>query len=183
MSTWSAEDNDDDEDDENTDTFNENEDETLQLITEVWVEPQSGRVVGENLAWNEAKGLTFDCIPELVFPIDNEIISCVLTCEHLSLMCKSPTAMTPKEMLEKNNANGNMPDLHVVDTSAEGEKPGSEIKMLPIQWNLTMVLAKSQGVEILCPMFIQNLGKKGNSVVKHCEVVVFRPFDLCTFVN
>ena len=66
--------------------FNENEDESMQLITEVWVEPQSGRVVGENLAWTEAKGLTFDCIPELVFPIDNEIISCLLTCEHLSLV-------------------------------------------------------------------------------------------------
>ena len=69
-----------------SDMFNENEDESMQLITEVWVEPQSGRVVGENLAWTEAKGLTFDCIPELVFPIDNEIISCLLTCEHLSLV-------------------------------------------------------------------------------------------------
>ena len=57
-------------------------------------------------------GLTFDCIPELVFPIDNEIISCLLTCEHLSLMCKSSTAMTPKEMLDKTSA-GTLPDLQV----------------------------------------------------------------------
>ena len=54
MSTWSDE-------DQNSDAFNENEDESMQLITEVWVEPQSGRVVGEDLAWTEAKGLV-SCI-------------------------------------------------------------------------------------------------------------------------
>ena len=52
MSTYTNE----DDEEQNSDTFNDDEDESMQLITEVWVEPQSGRVVGENLSWNEAKG-------------------------------------------------------------------------------------------------------------------------------
>ena len=56
MSTYTNE----DDEEQNSDTFNDDEDESMQLITEVWVEPQSGRVVGENLSWNEAKG-NFKC--------------------------------------------------------------------------------------------------------------------------
>ena len=41
--------------------------------------------------------------------------------------------------------------------------------MLPIQWNLTMVLAKSQAVELLCPMFIQNLGSDSKDLDKSNE--------------
>ena len=64
------------------------EDESVQLISEVWIEPQDGVVTKEGHDWDEVVGVTFDCLPKIIFPKDNEVISCLLTCEHLSLMCQ-----------------------------------------------------------------------------------------------
>ena len=62
-------------------------------------------------------------------------------------------------------------------------KSGSEIKMLPIQWNLTMVLAKSQAVELLCPMFIQNLGSDSKDLDKSNEDLYKEIIDKIKTVN
>ena len=54
---------------------------------------------------------------------------------------------------------------NVEQTSGHGSSSGIEI--LPIQWNLTMVLSKSQPVELLFPMFIQNLNNSKDE--KECD--------------
>ena len=70
---------------------------------------------------------------------------------------------------EKGNLN--IPDLqpvnnpNVENSSKHGSSSGIEV--LPIQWNLTMVLSKSQPVELLFPMFIQNLNN--NKDDKECD--------------
>ena len=66
----------------------------------------------------------------------------------------------------------NIPDLQPVNNpNAEpnSKHPGcsSGIEVLPIQWNLTMVLSKSQPVELLFPMFIQNLNNSKDD--KDCD--------------
>ena len=101
-------------------------------------------------------------------------------------MCKSSTAMTPKEMHEKTNAgteNNALPDLQIVGNRSDCIKPGSEIKMLPIQWNLTMVLAKSKGVEMLCPMFIQNLATESKEFDKSNEELFKEIIEKITKIN
>ena len=133
----------------------EDEEESLQIITELWVEPQDGTVKNEGHNWIEAVGMSYDCLPKIIFPKDNEIISCLLTCEHLSLMCQKLDALSPKEIADK--AQHWIPDLQRVPE--EAPKLGSDIQVMPVQWNLTMVLSKSQPVELLCPMFIQNLNR------------------------
>ena len=66
----------------------------------------------------------------------------------------------PQELISDKN-DSNIPDLQPVSnpnvdpTVKHGSSSGIEV--LPIQWNLTMVLSKSQPVELLFPMFIQNL--------------------------
>ena len=98
-------------------------------------------------------------------------------------MCKSSTAMTPKEMHEKTNAGTEIPDLQIVGNRSDCIKPGSEIKMLPIQWNLTMVLAKSKGVEMLCPMFIQNLATESKEFDKSNEELFKEIIEKITKIN
>lgn len=170
MSTWSEENSEDGSDVlsslKETEAEEEEDEETLQIITELWVEPQEGVVMNEGHNWNEAVGMTYDCLPKIIFPKDNEIISCLLTCEYLSLMCQKTEALSPSEMAAKINQQQQrfqMPDLQRVNESEEMPKLGSDIQVMPVQWNLTMVLSKSQPVELLCPMFIQNLNSQSGS--------------------
>ena len=170
MSTWSEENSEDGSDvlsslkeTELEEEEEEEDEETLQIITELWVEPQEGVVMNEGHNWNEAVGMTYDCLPKIIFPKDNEIISCLLTCEYLSLMCQKTEALSPSEMAAKisqQQQRFQMPDLQRVNESDEVPKLGSDIQVMPVQWNLTMVLSKSQPVELLCPMFIQNLNSQ-----------------------
>ena len=74
------------------------------------------------------------------------MVSCLLTCEYLSLMCQKKETLAPKDLKE------------IVP-----EEKLKNVEILPIQWNLTKVLAKSQPVELLFPMFIQNLSCDSSS--------------------
>ena len=121
--------------------------------------------MSEGHNWNEAVGMSYEALPKIIFPKDNEIISCLLTCEHLSLMCQKLDALSPKEMADK--AQHWIPDLQRVPE--EAPKLGSDIQVMPVQWNLTMVLSKSQPVELLCPMFIQNLNSDSSAYDKSNE--------------
>lgn len=120
------------------------DDESVQIITEVWVEPQDGLIKQEGHNWSLAKGLTFEQIPEIVFAKDNEVISCLLTCEHLSLMCQDK---------DKQNVSAD----EIKDEIKVKANHSAKVTIIPVQWNLSLVLSKSQPVELLFPMLIQNL--------------------------
>ena len=82
------------------------------LSFQVWIEPQDGVVTKEGHNWDEVVGVTFESMSKIIFPKDNEVISCLLTCEHLALMCQKKESLGPQEMLEK--ANSALPDLQNV---------------------------------------------------------------------
>ena len=91
----------------------------------------------------------------------------VILCTKLNFFL---SLLGPQELtVEKGNLS--IPDLqpvsnpNVEQTSGHGSSSGIEI--LPIQWNLTMVLSKSQPVELLFPMFIQNLNNSKDE--KECD--------------
>ena len=68
----------------------------IQLITEVWTEPQDGKVVsGENPEANFLSGLSQQEIAGKFFPRDLECISTLITFEHLCLMCQNPCVASP----------------------------------------------------------------------------------------
>lgn len=149
LSTWS-EDAANDGETSTISSIDKPEDESVQIITEVWVEPQDGIVLkdnGPNLGhnWDEVIGVTYDLIPKVIYPKDNEVISCLLTCEHLALMCQK--SLDPQQLVDQGKTC--LPEEEKLENSG--------VEILPIQWNLTTVLSKSQPVELLLPMFIQNL--------------------------
>ena len=157
----------------------------FQIITELWIEPQDGQIKNDGHEWTNARGKTFADLPGLVFPRDKEVISSLLTCENLRFLCLDKAAILPHQVEDKD-----VPDLQKVDvpqqqqpplskmqaSEKEGGLPSNSIIHLPMQWNLTMVLKKSQQVELLFSMLIQDLSEDLFSLVDpndSCNEILF----------
>ena len=79
------------EEDEGQDDESEGEGE-VQIITELWTEPQTGKVLRSvPAALDFIKGLGTEDISSQFFPKDLECISTLITFEHLCLMCQNPS--------------------------------------------------------------------------------------------
>ena len=82
------------EEDERQDDESEGEGE-VQIITELWTEPQTGKVLRSvPAALDFIKGLGTEDISNQFFPKDLECISTLITFEHLCLMCQNSTVST-----------------------------------------------------------------------------------------
>uniref|UniRef100_A0A0C9R6N5 Szt2 protein n=1 Tax=Fopius arisanus TaxID=64838 RepID=A0A0C9R6N5_9HYME len=57
-----------------------------QIVTEVWIEPQCGRVKAGHPTGIYMDGLSYDQFPDAICRIDEECINALLTLEHLSLL-------------------------------------------------------------------------------------------------
>ncbi|XP_063994970.1 KICSTOR complex protein SZT2-like [Diachasmimorpha longicaudata] len=57
-----------------------------QIVTEVWVEPQCGRVKAGHATGAYTDGLSYHQFPDAICRIDEECINALLTLEHLSLL-------------------------------------------------------------------------------------------------
>ncbi|XP_041705364.2 KICSTOR complex protein SZT2-like isoform X2 [Coregonus clupeaformis] len=121
-----------------TDDDNETEveaidvDTELNLVTECWVEPQSGTVWSPRDQHRHFQELTYQGIPQAIFPRDLTCMSTMMTFEYLSQLCQNKEQVYPPS------------------GPAAGEPPASEdcIHTVPFQFDLIELLPKCQQIEI-----------------------------------
>ncbi|XP_017949036.2 KICSTOR complex protein SZT2 isoform X4 [Xenopus tropicalis] len=124
--------------DEDNDTEVEaiEQDTELHLVSECWVEPQSGRVMGNNECWKEhLQGLTYSEIPQALFPRDQSCISIMLTFEYIIQLCQ--------------NKDGGSPIMGKPESTDHAENSGLCIHEVPFHFDLMKLLPKCQQIEML----------------------------------
>ncbi|XP_047442743.1 KICSTOR complex protein SZT2 isoform X6 [Mugil cephalus] len=107
----------------------------LNLVTECWVEPQSGAVMNCLDQHRHFQGLKYQEIPQAIFPRDLVCMSTMMTFEYLCQLCenKDQVCLLPTGLKD-----------------ARGEAMSSEesIHMVPFQFDLIQLLPKCQQVEL-----------------------------------
>uniref|UniRef100_A0A7N8XHG3 SZT2 subunit of KICSTOR complex n=1 Tax=Mastacembelus armatus TaxID=205130 RepID=A0A7N8XHG3_9TELE len=117
------------DDDNDTEVEAVEVDTELNLVTECWVEPQSGTVMNCMDQHRYFRGLKYQEIPQAIFPKDLACMSTMMTFEHLSQLCqnKDQVCSLPAEPLAAENS----------------------IHMIPFQFDLIQLLPQCQQVELL----------------------------------
>ncbi|XP_071800440.1 KICSTOR complex protein SZT2-like isoform X4 [Asterias amurensis] len=115
----------------------------LQLVTECWVEPQSGTVFDAPAERDYFQNCCYKDVPQVLFPLDQEVISTLLTFEHLKVMCHDPAILSPFMTQQSADAVG--------DTLRLSES----ITHLPFKLEVLKILPRCQQAEILCSMLIE----------------------------
>ncbi|CAH2310511.1 Hypothetical predicted protein [Pelobates cultripes] len=130
--------------DEDNDTEVEaiDQDSELHLVSECWVEPQSGHVMASSDSWRHLQGLKYSEIPQALFPRDQSCISIMLTFENIVQLC------LPKE--------GTSPMLRKVESIDPTEASGPCIHEVPFHFDLMKLLPKCQQIE----MFLLTLSRE-----------------------
>ncbi|XP_069795103.1 KICSTOR complex protein SZT2 isoform X3 [Narcine bancroftii] len=108
----------------------------LNLVTECWVEPQSGYVVTSADSRKYLNGLSYLDVPKAIYPQDHACVSSLLTFEHLSQLCQNKEYILPIWGSRNTEADDN-----------EGEN--DFIRAIPFQFDLMKLLPKCQQVELL----------------------------------
>ncbi|XP_068600053.1 KICSTOR complex protein SZT2 [Brachionichthys hirsutus] len=123
------------DDDNDTEVEAVDVDAELNLVTECWVEPQCGTVINCMDQHRHFQGLTYQEIPQAIFPKDLTCMSTMMTFEYLSQLClnKEQLFSLPAELKqEKGEASG----------------PEDSIYTVPFQFDLIQLLPKCQQVEL-----------------------------------
>ncbi|KAM9530243.1 KICSTOR complex protein SZT2-like isoform 5-T5 [Salvelinus alpinus] len=120
------------DDDNDTEVEAIDVDTELNLVTECWVEPQSGTVWSPRDQHRHFQELTYQEIPQAIFPRDLTCMSTIMTFEYLSQLCQNKEQVYPP-----------------IGTAA-AEPPASEdcIHTVPFQFDLIELLPKCQQIEI-----------------------------------
>uniref|UniRef100_W5MA35 SZT2 subunit of KICSTOR complex n=1 Tax=Lepisosteus oculatus TaxID=7918 RepID=W5MA35_LEPOC len=113
----------------------------LNLVTECWIEPQSGTACSPTLNHKHFLGLTYQEIPHAVFPRDLMCMSTMLTFEYLIQLCQNKDYIYPL-------CGGKGPGADVISSS-------DCIHTVPFQFSLMELLPKCQQIEI----FFLTLGR------------------------
>ncbi|XP_067893001.1 KICSTOR complex protein SZT2-like [Heterodontus francisci] len=111
----------------------------LNLVTECWVEPQSGHVVTSADSRKYLNGLSYLDIPKAIYPQDHACISSMLTFEHLSQLCQNKDYILP---------------IWGSRNTEAGDYDGENdfIRAVPFQFDLMKLLSKCQQIEIFFHM-------------------------------
>ncbi|XP_053286297.1 KICSTOR complex protein SZT2 isoform X1 [Pleuronectes platessa] len=128
------------DDDNDTEVEAVDMDTELSLVTECWVEPQSGVVMNCMDQHRHFQGLSYQEIPQAIFPRDLTCISTMMTFEYLSLLCQNKDQIC---------------SLPVGLKDVRGGAVASEdnVHMIPFQFDLIQLLPKCQQVELLFHTF------------------------------
>uniref|UniRef100_A0A3B5B4W1 SZT2 subunit of KICSTOR complex n=1 Tax=Stegastes partitus TaxID=144197 RepID=A0A3B5B4W1_9TELE len=113
------------DDDNDTEVEAVDMDTELNLVTECWVEPQSGTVMNCMDQHRHFQGLKYQEIPQAIFPRDLACMSTMMTFEYLSQLCQNKDQVC------------SLP-AGLKDT----------IHMVPFQFDLIQLLPKCQQVEL-----------------------------------
>ncbi|XP_049806805.1 KICSTOR complex protein SZT2-like [Schistocerca nitens] len=143
----------------------------LQIIAECWIEPQHGVVINSPPERSYMNNLPYHKLADAICSVDYECISCLLTFEHLSLMCKGDQVSSPTRSLADGQTVNN-PYQRVMDylkncDSSEIQAATffeERINHIPFPFNLMHVLPKCQQAELLLSTFIQDLS--GNAYME-----------------
>ncbi|XP_028589593.2 KICSTOR complex protein SZT2 isoform X5 [Podarcis muralis] len=108
----------------------------LNLVTECWVEPQSGCVNSASDSWRHLHGLPYQKIPKALYPRDLMCIHTMLAFEYISQLCQ--------------NKDWVFPACDPRPTTAEGcgAGSGSRVHEIPFQFDLMKLLPKCQQIEM-----------------------------------
>ena len=117
----------------------------LQLVTECWIEPQSGTVFDLPPEQKHFHNATYKEIPSLMYPIDHEVITTLLTYEHLKAHCSSLVY-----------SNSPLNALRASPSKVSSLQFSESISHIPFQLDLMKLVSKSQQVEILCSTFLED---------------------------
>ncbi|KAL6108601.1 szt2 [Pungitius sinensis] len=123
------------DDDNDTEVEAVDVDAELNLVTECWVEPQSGMVMNCTDHHLHFQGLKYQDIPEAIFPRDLACMSTMMTFEHLSQLCQNKDQVC------------SLP-AGLKDVRGEALVSEDSIHMVPFQFDLVQLLPKCQQVEI-----------------------------------
>ncbi|XP_075615764.1 KICSTOR complex protein SZT2 isoform X3 [Balearica regulorum gibbericeps] len=119
----------------------------LNLVTECWVEPQSGHVHSTAENWKHLHGLPYQKIPKALYPRDLACITTMLTFEYISQLCQNKEWVCPPS------------DTKATEDPDMGA--GFRVHEIPFQFNLMKLLPRCQQVE----MFFLMLTKAENEEV------------------
>ncbi|XP_060775676.1 KICSTOR complex protein SZT2 isoform X2 [Neoarius graeffei] len=108
----------------------------LNLVTECWVEPQSGSVLSCSEQQRHLHNLSYQDIPQAIFPRDLSCMSTLLTFEYLIQLCKNKDQ--PRPLGYSKDATGETP----------GATPADSIQMVPFQFDLIKLLPRCQQIEL-----------------------------------
>ncbi|XP_062353502.1 KICSTOR complex protein SZT2 isoform X5 [Cinclus cinclus] len=125
----------------------------LNLVTECWVEPQSGHVHSTAENWKHLHGLPYQKIPKALYPRDLACIATMLTFEYISQLCQNKEWVCPPS------------DTKAAEDPDMG--PGFRVHEIPFQFNLMKLLPRCQQVE----MFFLMLTKDNEEVTKDSSFV------------
>nr|XP_048718492.1 KICSTOR complex protein SZT2 isoform X7 [Caretta caretta] len=122
------------DDDNDTEVETIEVDTELNLVTECWVEPQSGHIRSTAENWRYLQGLPYQKIPKALYPRDLACVSTMLTFEYISQLCQN------KEWVS----------LALDTKAAEGPDmgAGSHVHEIPFQFSLLKLLPKCQQIEM-----------------------------------
>ncbi|XP_031735892.1 KICSTOR complex protein SZT2-like isoform X2 [Anarrhichthys ocellatus] len=123
------------DDDNDTEVEAVDVDTELNLVTECWVEPQSGIVMNCMDQHRHFQGLKYQEIPQAIFPRDLACMSTMMTFEHLSQLCQNKDQVC------------SLPAA-LQDVRGEALASDDSIHMVPFQFDLIQLLPKCQQVEI-----------------------------------
>ncbi|XP_038066587.1 KICSTOR complex protein SZT2-like [Patiria miniata] len=115
----------------------------LQLVTECWVEPQSGTAFDVPSEREYFQNCSYKDVPQVLFPLDQEVISTLLTYEHLKVLCRERGMMTPFVAHPS------------TDTVGETLRLSESITHLPYSLEVLKLLPKCQQAEVLCSTYIE----------------------------
>ncbi|XP_061680638.1 KICSTOR complex protein SZT2 isoform X2 [Syngnathoides biaculeatus] len=122
------------DDDNDTEVEAVDADVELNLVTECWVEPQSGTVAERSEQHRHLRGLRYQEVPQAIFPRDLACMSTMMTFEYLSQLCqnKDQVCAVPAGLQD----------------GAEPSASEENIQMVPFQFDLIQLLPKCQQAEL-----------------------------------
>ncbi|XP_051567300.1 KICSTOR complex protein SZT2 isoform X3 [Myxocyprinus asiaticus] len=124
------------DDDNDTEVEAIDVDTELSLVTECWVEPQSGAVCSSLDQHRHFQNLTYQEIPQAIFPRDVSCMSTMVTFEYLIQLCQNKEQVCPLKRVS------DAPD-EVTTTPAD-----DCIHTVPFQFDLLKLLPKCQQIEL-----------------------------------
>uniref|UniRef100_A0A673A1Y6 SZT2 subunit of KICSTOR complex n=1 Tax=Sphaeramia orbicularis TaxID=375764 RepID=A0A673A1Y6_9TELE len=118
------------DDDNDTEVEAVDMDTDLNLVTECWVEPQSGTVMNCMDQHRHFQGLKYQEVPQAIFPRDLACMSTMMTFEYLSQLCQ------------------NKDQVCSLPAGLKDALASDSIHMVPFQFDLIQLLPKCQQVEL-----------------------------------
>lgn len=111
----------------------------LNVVTEVWAEPQFGILTDLNSELKYLKGLQYNEVPHAIFQVDVEHVSALLSFDHLRGMCNDCTVTTPERIFK------------VPRTDSVLVQSNWVVEQVPFPFDVISLLPKTRQVEMLFP--------------------------------